>query len=119
MDVLELFRNSQNARRLAAGETVFREGDPGDVMYVLTAGEVAISRDGRTLERLAPGSIFGEMALIDDGPRSAAAEALSEVELVPIDREWFSFLIRKNPAFALHVMARMADRLRRFMQAGA
>lgn len=89
MDVLELFRNSQNARRLAAGDTVFREGDPGDVMYVLTAGEVAISRDGRTLE------------------------------LVPIDREWFSFLIRKNPAFALHVMARMADRLRRFMQAGA
>jgi len=49
MDVLELFRNSQNARRLAAGETVFRQGAPGDVMYVLTEGEVAI-----TLVQLSP-----------------------------------------------------------------
>lgn len=119
MDVLELFRNSKHARRFSAGETVFRQGEPGDVMYVITSGEVSITRDGKTVESLAPGDIFGEMALIDSRPRSGTATTLSEAELVPIDQEWFSFLIRKNPSFALHVMSLMAERLRRFMQAAA
>lgn len=119
MDVLELFHNSKNARRFAAGETLFQEGDPGDVMYVVTSGEVGITRDGKPIETLAPGGIFGEMALIDDRPRSGTATTLSDCELVPIDQEWFSFLIRKNPYFAIHVMSLMADRLRRFMTAGA
>ena len=119
MDVLELFRNSKNARHVSAGESLFQEGDPGDVMYVVISGEVEITHGETAIETLTSGDIFGEMALIDDRPRSATATVLSDSELVPIDQQWFSFLIRKNPGFAIHVMSSMAERLRRYMMVNA
>jgi CRP-like cAMP-binding protein len=51
--------------RFAPGEAIFKEGDKGDKMYVIRSGEVAIERGGKVIEMLAPGGIFGEMALID------------------------------------------------------
>ena len=57
------------------GDVVFAEGDKGDKMYVIRSGEVEILRDGHVVETLAPGGIFGEMALIDGSPRAATARA--------------------------------------------
>ena len=55
----------------ASGDIIFAEGDKGDKMYVVRAGEVEIERDGKVVETLSSGGIFGEMALIDGSPRAA------------------------------------------------
>ncbi len=119
MEVLSIFRDffrdSPNARAVRAGEPVFQRGDPADVMYVVLEGLIEVSVDGVTVESLDPGSILGEMAIVDDGPRSADAFASVDSTLGPVDREWFLHLIRHSPQFGLHVMSVMANRLRRFM----
>jgi CRP-like cAMP-binding protein len=95
-----------------AGEALFREGTPGTSMYLIRCGEVAIYVGGMPVERIGPGGIVGEMALIDDSPRSASAVALTDCELVPIDRKRFLFLVQETPFFALEVMRVMGERLR-------
>ena len=62
------------------GETIFTAGDKGDKMYVIRSGEVEIERDGKVVEKLGPGGIFGEMALIDGAPRAATAKAKTACE---------------------------------------
>lgn len=78
-------------REVAAGELVFREGDPGTEMFVILEGRVRISKEvpgigEEALAILEPGSYFGEMALIDDTPRSADARAHSPVTLRVLDK---------------------------------
>jgi CRP-like cAMP-binding protein len=96
-----------------AGDPIFAEGDPGDRMYAVRAGQVEIVSDGRVLETIDTGGIFGEMALIESVPRSAAARAKTACEVVPIDAKRFRFLVQQTPHFATQVMKVMADRLRR------
>jgi CRP/FNR family transcriptional regulator, cyclic AMP receptor protein len=115
VDVLAIFRDAPNAVAVAAGGSVFRRGEPGDVMYVVLDGLVEVSVDGREVERLAPGSILGEMAIVDASPRSADAVAVVDTTLAPVDRAWFVYLLRQSPPFGLHVMSVMAQRLRRHM----
>jgi CRP/FNR family transcriptional regulator, cyclic AMP receptor protein len=115
----DFFRDSPNARVVPAGEPVFQRGDPADVMYVVLEGLIEVSVDGVTVERLDPGSILGEMAIVDDAPRSADAFAAVDSRLGPVDRDWFLHLIRHSPQFGLHVMSVMANRLRRFMAVDA
>ena len=117
MVTLELFRNAPDARPYRAGEAIFRVGDPGDNMYVVVEGEVQISANGKDLERLGPGGVFGEIALIDNGPRSADVVALTDCRVVPVDEDWFKFLVQQTPFFSLQIMRVMADRLRRSMTA--
>jgi CRP-like cAMP-binding protein len=79
-------------RDLAAGEVVFRQGEPGDGMYVVVAGKVRLARagtdpDAEPLAVLEPGGYFGEMALVDDGPRSADAIAHTTCALAVVDRD--------------------------------
>jgi CRP/FNR family transcriptional regulator, cyclic AMP receptor protein len=102
----------------AAGDAIFQEGDKGDKMYVIRSGEVAIEKNGRTIETLAPGGIFGEMALIDGSPRSAAARAKTECEVAPVTEKTFLFLVHETPFFAIAVMRTLADRLRRMDERG-
>jgi len=97
----------------AAGEVIFAQGDPGDVMYVVVEGQAQIMVDGKLLETVRTGGILGEMALIDAGPRSASAIAKTQCVLVPIDEKRFSDLVGRRPEFALHVMRVLAHRLRR------
>ncbi|HEU5100134.1 MAG TPA: Crp/Fnr family transcriptional regulator [Roseiflexaceae bacterium] len=66
-----------------------------------------------------PGGIVGEMALIDDRPRSATAVAATDCRLVPIDERRFTFLVQQTPMFALAVMRVMAERLRRRLGEGS
>ncbi len=79
-------------RDLAAGEAIFREGDPGNEMYVVVAGRVRISRrvqgaGEEALTILDPGAYFGEMAVVDDSPRSADAIAHTTCALAVIGRD--------------------------------
>lgn len=95
------------------GRTVFREGEPGDRMYIVVEGQVDILTDGQLLETVESGGILGEMALIDDKPRSARAVARTDCVLTPITRQHFLTLVQRTPLFALQVMRVMAERLRR------
>jgi len=96
-----------------AGQTIFREGDAGDLMYVVQDGEVDLRVKGKLVEALGPGGVLGEMALIEHAPRTATATAKTDCSLVPIAEKRFSFMVQHTPHFALQIMKVMADRLRR------
>jgi CRP-like cAMP-binding protein len=113
MTEINIFRHSTDAVDMPAGATLFSESDPGDVMYAVVDGEVELTLHGQMLEILGPGSIVGEMALIDDAPRSTSATVRSAARVVRVDRRQFTFLVHEHPTFALQVMTVMAERLRR------
>lgn len=116
METLKLFQESDDYKSYGAGEIIFNAGSVALEMYVIKKGEVDIIYNNQVLETLSPGDIFGEMALIDDNPRSATAKAKTDCQIVPIDKERFSFLIQQaafGSDFALHVMKIMSDRIRK------
>ena len=82
-------------------------------MYVVMEGEVEILDGSVLLEIAGPGSIVGELALIDDEPRSASVVAKTDCRLVPVDRRRFQYMVQETPYFALAVMKVLADRLRK------
>jgi len=95
-----------------AGTDIFKEGDAGDRMYVIAEGEVELIVNGKVIATIAKGGIFGEMALIDNKPRSATARAKTDCELGCIDEVRFLKLVRQKPSFALEVMKVLVERLR-------
>ncbi len=99
-------------REYKAGEPIFHEGDRGTELYVIKHGKVRILAGNRLLETLGDNEIFGEMALIDDSPRSASAVAATDVAVAPVTEKQYLFLIRHTPFFALKVMRVLAQRLR-------
>lgn len=112
MNLAQLFQHATDLQSLSAGQALFKEGDKGDLMYVLMTGTAEIIVHDRVVENAGPGTLFGEMAMIDDAPRSATVLAKSDCTLLPITRDRFNFLVQQTPNFALHVMRVMADRLR-------
>ena len=95
------------------GETIFRQYDMGSEMYVVLEGEVELAIGPNAVETLGPGEPFGEMALIDQAPRTATATAKTECKLAVIPEKRFLFLVQTTPHFALDIMKAMADRLRK------
>ena len=112
----ELLSKDEKRINVPAGHTVFEAGQPGTEMYILTAGSIELRAKDRTLERVEPGGVFGEMALIDAEPRSATALAVTDCELVPIDTKRFEFMLSRMPFFATEVMRVMARRLRQNLE---
>jgi CRP-like cAMP-binding protein len=110
---INLFNNDPQAEKFPAGQTVFRAGDPGEHMFAVIKGSVDIIINGKTVETVEAGGIFGEMALVEDKPRVATTVVKSDAELVRIDRKRFLFLVQQTPYFSLQLMAIMAERLRR------
>jgi CRP-like cAMP-binding protein len=104
--------NNVATRFVKAGSIIFREGDEATELFVVKSGQVRIQLGNRTLTELGSDSIFGEMALIDNEPRSATAIAITDVEIVPIGERQFLFLVGQTPYFALKVMRVLAQRLR-------
>jgi CRP/FNR family transcriptional regulator, cyclic AMP receptor protein len=104
--------NKIDALPFKAGTIIFREGDEARELFVIKSGEVRIQIGNRTITDLGPDSIFGEMALIDNEPRSATAIAVTDAELVPVSERQFLFLVSQTPYFALKVMRALAQRLR-------
>lgn len=113
LDYSLLARLGAKSKTFDAGEKVFLEDDLGTGMYVVKSGRVDVVTYGTVLENVHAGGIVGEMALIDDGPRSAAAIATEPTEVIAIDKAAFLELVRAQPEFALHVMSVLTNRLRR------
>jgi CRP/FNR family transcriptional regulator, cyclic AMP receptor protein len=111
---LSMFANDLDAQNYPAGHRFFTVGDHGEIMFVVTEGEVEISLRGKVLETVVSGGIFGELALIDHRERSADVLAKTDVKVSSIDQKRFLYLVRNHPFFALEVMKIMSDRLRKF-----
>ncbi|HEY5999986.1 MAG TPA: cyclic nucleotide-binding domain-containing protein [bacterium] len=110
-------------RSYQGGETIFAEGGSGQEMFVIKAGGVDILKRTRGRDELVgtlgPGEVFGEMALVDNLPRSATAVAAEDgTEVVAIDHAHFVYLIGQQPAFALVVLKALSLKLRAQMAAG-
>jgi CRP/FNR family cyclic AMP-dependent transcriptional regulator len=103
-------------KRIPAGAVLFREGDVGEEMFILQSGKVKISKKIRgvekTLATLEKGEFFGEMAILNDKPRSASAEVVEDADMLVIDRKTFEMLLRSNVEIAIRFIKRLADRLR-------
>ena len=112
LDISDLEAAGLPRKQIMPGETLFLEDDAGDCMYIVICGMVNIVTFGRELEDVGPGGVIGEVALIDDGLRSASAIAAEQTEVLIIDRNAFRKLVRKEPQFALDVMRIMAGRVR-------
>jgi CRP-like cAMP-binding protein len=104
-----------SGRDFEKDEIIFRQGEPGDKMYIVQTGLVEISRDrdGKplVLANLETGDFFGEMALVDNSPRSATARAASDCHLFELERESFVERVSKSPDIALHVLRTLCGRL--------
>src|SRR5215469_4045380 len=99
-------------RRFVDGSAMVRVGEPGRTFYVLLDGSAKVTRPGRRAVRLGPGAFFGEMALIDDSPRSADVVAEGEVLALTLDRPGFTKLLRAAPALSQALLRTLAARLR-------
>lgn len=95
-----------------AGAKIITEGQKGVRMYVVMEGRVNIAIGGRVVERLGPGGVFGEAALVDGSTRLANAAAETDSELLPITRAAFIELIKFSPDFAKSMLTSLAERLR-------
>lgn len=109
----ELLEHGRASRPFEAGEVIFTKGDVGDAMYLVREGSVALRSEDRIIEIVEAPGLFGEMALIDQEPRSLTAVAASDVTLVQISVRQFWPLVHETPGFARLVMRVMAQRLRR------
>jgi CRP/FNR family cyclic AMP-dependent transcriptional regulator len=104
-------------QRCPAGQVITREGESGIFMYLVLQGRVAISIQGTVVERVTPGSMFGEMALVDQSPRAATATAETPCMFLTINRNDFLSLVRSNPAFAVSMLKAVSERLRNMTSA--
>jgi CRP-like cAMP-binding protein len=113
MQRIEFFRTTDATRAVPAGEYIFQAGESSDSAFVLVEGQAVVLVNGQVVEEAGPGTLLGEMALVEGRPRSASAQAVTECRLVAIDERRFTFLIQQHPFFAIQVMRIMAERLRR------
>ena len=113
MNLAELFRHETDLLELAAGQALFKEGEKGDLMYVLISGKAEITVNSKVMEIAEAGAVLGEMAMIDEGVRSATIVAMTDCRLLPIRQKRFNFLIQETPNFAVYIMRVIAQRLRK------
>jgi CRP/FNR family cyclic AMP-dependent transcriptional regulator len=103
-------------RRHAAGTVLFREGEPGEKMYVIRSGRVniwkRIADSEITLAVLGTGEFFGEMALLEGLPRSAGATVVEDADLIEVELAAFEGLVRKNSEISVRLLRRLSARLR-------
>jgi len=111
---ISFLQHEPTKQTFKAFQVIFKEGEAGDVMYGVIAGEIDIVIAGQVVEVVKPGSILGEMALIDNSRRSATAIARTDCKLAVINQKRFMALIQQTPFFSIQVMGVLAERLRRW-----
>jgi CRP-like cAMP-binding protein len=98
---------------VAAGRVLAKEGEPGRECFVVLAGEARVRVGRKSRPALGPGSVFGDMALLDGGLRTATVTAVTPMTLLVLDGRGFGALLNKAPSVARKVLAAMAQRIRR------
>ncbi|NIR35648.1 MAG: cyclic nucleotide-binding domain-containing protein, partial [Actinobacteria bacterium] len=111
-DEVERISSMFKHRRFSAGETITKEGAGGAAFYVIDSGEAVVTSGGKELNRLGHGDYFGEVALIDNGARSATVTAATEVECFGLTFWEFRPLVQQNATIAWNLLQTLAARLR-------
>ncbi len=113
VETIKLFQ-SQPEQTFSKGDVIFRNGDKGTVMYGIIEGEIEMYVDGKVIEVIKQGDIFGQGALVhEDHLRASTVMAKTDCKLAVLDREHFLFAVQQTPMFALEVMRSYSDRHRR------
>lgn len=107
-----LMLTEESPLEVPEGRVIFEQGQKASEMFIVREGTVELRKDGQWLETLGPGSLLGEMALIDPAPRTATAIAGPGCRLVLIDEKTFKQLVQKVPGFALEMLQVVVRRLR-------
>jgi CRP-like cAMP-binding protein len=108
---LEALAHGLVETRVSAGETIVREGEPGERFYVVAEGELDVEARGRQLRRLARGDGFGELALLRDVPRTATVTARADARLFALDKPTFLASIGSHPRAAGEAERLVIERL--------
>jgi CRP/FNR family cyclic AMP-dependent transcriptional regulator len=101
-----------NPAEVPAGDVICTEGEIGRDFYLLAAGEATVEREGETVAKLSKGDHFGELAVLDRGPRSATVRAISDCRIYVLHDESFAAVLNEVPALAQKLLAALARRLR-------
>jgi CRP-like cAMP-binding protein len=109
---LEKVAKASDEVEVKAGRVLVDQGRPGHEFFLILDGKAAVKRNGRKTAELGPGQYFGELALLDRGPRSASVEALSDMRVLVLGQREFSGVLDDVPGMAHKILGTMAQRLR-------
>jgi uncharacterized membrane protein len=107
-----------DTQRVAAGNILFRAGEPGESLFVVHSGSIELFIKDTAGQRIVltvaeAGGVFGELSLLDAGPRTATAVAVTDAELLVLDRDDLLLLFQRRPDAALHMLAAMSGMTRK------
>lgn len=120
LSTIQALAGKRAPRHLRAGEVIFRSGDSGDTLYGVVSGQVELNWGADRVEIIEAGSCFGAGALADpEHRRFGTATALTETELLEMDREQFLFAMQELPMFGLEMLHDLEIRLQKLKQAGS
>ena len=111
LDEIEARLGNPALLRYVKGQSIVNAGEPGVLMYLLRDGSVAITAEGRMLERVGVGGVFGEMALVSHATRAASAVAETDCAVIAVNRTQLRQLVQSNPDFGLSLLKLIAKRL--------
>ena len=109
---LQLIARASDEVSVASGKTLVEEGKPGHEFFLILDGSATVSRAGKKVATLGPGQYFGEMALLDRGPRSATVKADSDLTVLVLGQREFAGVLDEVPGLARKLLQNMATRLR-------
>ena len=110
-ELLELAKISEDLE-VDAGKTLTREGQSGSEFFVIVDGEVLVTKDGQEIRALGPGDFFGEIALLEDTPRTATVTAKTPLRFFVLTRQAFRSLLAHQPELEEKVLAALEERVR-------
>jgi CRP-like cAMP-binding protein len=108
---VSILQKQPEPKMFSAGQAIFTEGDPADYMYGILQGDVYILVNGKIIETMGTGGVFGIGSLLGVGTRTYTAIAKTECQLAFLEQKRFLFAVQQTPMFALSVMKSYSDRL--------
>ncbi|WP_196502067.1 cyclic nucleotide-binding domain-containing protein [Aestuariivirga litoralis] len=106
---MQMFARSVGSNMtIPAGNVIFKEGDPGDVFYIVQSGSVEMSTRGKVTAVVGANKAIGVLSVVDKGPRNATAKALEQTEISVIDERKFRYMLDEVPNFSRYVLEEMA-----------
>lgn len=111
--IVGLLQKQSEPELFSAGQEIFQEGEPGDIVYGILEGKVDLVVNGKTVETIDTGEVFGVGVLVGVGYRTYTAIAKTDCKLAFLDRRQFLFAVQETPIFALKVMKSYSERLTR------
>ncbi|MBF2078347.1 MAG: cyclic nucleotide-binding domain-containing protein [Synechococcales cyanobacterium T60_A2020_003] len=115
---VQVLQRHSEPSTFAAGDAIFREGETGDLMFGIIEGEVEMQINGKTIEILEVGDVFGVGALVhEDQLRTSTAIAKTDCKIAALDQQHFMFAVQSSPIFALEVIRSYSDRFRKAKEA--